>query len=616
MAEPIEDYALLSDCASVALVGTRGSIDWLCLPRYDSASLFGALLGDERHGTWALAPEAEATAARHYDGDTFTVVTRWSCADGEAEVHDLMPIGGGSHVVRRVVGLRGTVTFVTSLRIRFDYARALPWVRQVGTDDEPVLRAVAGPDGVHVRGVRLSSSDHEHCGRVTVRADETRDLVLSWFPSFEPEPPALDVDAAIETTRTWWTSWAARAGTVSGPYAAQVRRSLLVLRALTHSATGGIVAAATTSLPEELGGSRNWDYRYVWLRDAALTLEAMIAHGELAVAQHWRDWLLRAVAGDPDQVQIMYGIAGERDLPERELTSLPGYQGAAPVRVGNGAATQFQADVLGEVMVALEAARVAGLRESTATWSLQRALLRRVIATIDRPDNGIWEVRGEQRMFTHSRVMVWAALDRGIRAVEQFDLHGDVDEWRRHRDRVADQINSQGVDPAGGFFTRSFGSASVDASLLLIPTVGFCAPDDPRMLATVARIESDLVQDGFVARYRNDLDSDGVAGADNPFLACSFWLVQQYAASGRSGDAAALMERLVALVNDVGLLSEEYDPVARRATGNVPQALSHLALVQAADALAGQRTRGNTRLVAPKGRVGPGRAGGASFSRR
>ncbi|WP_218125791.1 glycoside hydrolase family 15 protein [Microbacterium sp. cf332] len=604
MPAPIERYALLSNCRSAALVSDAGDLDWLCLPRYDSASIFGALLGDRSHGCWSLRPsDPDATATRRYDGDTFVLVTRWVCADGVAEVREFMPVVEGVEaVVRRVVGIAGAVAFVSEVRLRFDYARAVPWVRQLETasarpsepagDDVPTgtLLAVAGPDAVTLRGPRLAADDTRHRGAFVVAAGRSVDSVLRWEPSYRDVPQPFDVDAAEQRTRTWWTTWAGRIDD-GGRWGAEVLRSLLVLRALTHTETGGIVAAATTSLPEDFGGSRNWDYRYVWLRDAALTLEAYIAHGYLDAAVRWRDWLLRAVAGDPADVQIMYGIAGERDLPERELASLPGYAGSAPVRIGNGAVDQYQADVIGEVMVALEAARLAGVDETPFSWALQRALLDQVMAWIERPDHGIWEMRGDPQMFTHSRAMIWAALDRGVRAVDEHGLDGDAATWRRLRDRVRTEIDRDGVSAAGGHFTQYAGTDEVDASLLLLPAVGFCAPDDPRMLATVARIEQTLLRDGLVLRYRTEAGVDGLSGTEHPFLACSFWLVEQYAATGRLDAAAALMDRLCALANDVGLLSEEYDVGDRRQAGNTPQALSHLALVGAADALAGHAGR-------------------------
>lgn len=590
MATRIEDYALLSNCRTAALVSKTGSIDWLCLPRLDSASTFGALLGDESHGRWALRPaDPDATVTRRYDRDTFVLITRWQSGDAIAEVHDFMPIEPDpsvdirrTDVVRRIVGIRGSMTFEQRLSIRFDYSRAMPWVRQTGTPRQPRLIAMAGPDALILRGAKLRPTGREHRGEVAVSAGERRDLLLTWFPSHRPTPDELDVDDQLERTRTWWQSWADRVEH-SGPHHESVVRSLLILRALTNHETGGIAAAATMALPEEIGGERNWDYRYVWLRDAALTLEALLDHGFLALAENWRTWLLRAVAGDPADLQIMYGLAGERDLTERVLDALPGYEGSTPVRVGNGAASQYQADVVGEVLVTLSAARSAGLKESAFSWPLERKLLHFVAEQIERRDHGLWEIRGEPHMFTHSRVMIWASFDRGVRAVEEFGLDGPVDTWRALRDRMRDEIDREGV--RNGHFTQYYGTDEVDASLLLLAEVGYCTPDDPRMLATVDRLEQTLMHDGLLHRYRTDTGVDGLAGGESPFLACSFWLVEQYAATDRRDEADALMQRLCALANDVGMLSEEYDPVAERQVGNTPQAFSHLALVRAADAL-------------------------------
>ncbi|MDT0157978.1 glycoside hydrolase family 15 protein [Microbacterium sp. ARD32] len=586
----IEDYALLSDCRTAALVSKVGSIDWLCLPRLDSASAFAALLGDESHGRWSLRPaDPDAVATRRYDADTFVLITRWEAGDAVAEVHDFMPIDPDPSVgiaradlVRRVIGVSGTMRFEQRLSIRFDYARAMPWVRQTGTSHEPRLVAMAGPDALVVRGAALHATGHEHQGDLSVAQGETRDLQLAWFPSHISVPDPLDVDAELERTRAWWQGWADRIEH-TGPYHESVVRSLLILRALTSHDTGGIAAAATMALPEDFGGERNWDYRYVWLRDAALTLEALLDHGFLMLAGRWREWLLRAVAGDPADLQIMYGLAGERDLTERELDSLPGFADSVPVRLGNGAASQYQADVVGEVLVTLSAARAQGLEDSKFSWPLERQLLRYAAEQLQRPDQGLWEIRGDPHMFTHSRAMTWAAFDRGVRAVEQFGLEGPVDTWRELRDRVRDEIDREGV--TDGYFTQYYGTSEVDASLLLLPQVGFCTSDDPRMLKTVERIEKTLMRDGLLHRYRTGTGVDGLAGDESPFLACSFWLVEQYAATGRQDDAEALMARLCDLANDVGMLSEEYDPVNERQVGNTPQAFSHLALVRAADAL-------------------------------
>ena len=597
MSAPIEDYAILSNCRTAALVSRYGSIDWLSLPRYDSPSVFGALLGDVHHGHWTLRPsDPDAVPHRSYDGDTFVLVTRWETGTGVAEVREFMPVDGGRvEVVRMVTGVSGQVEFRGALRLRFDYARSLPWVRQSGRPEAPAVLAIAGPDAVLVRGMDLEPDDHVHRGTFTVGPGERRHLTLTWFPSHEEVPDRVDVDEMHEHTLQWWRGWADSVDH-DGPFEAEVIRSLLVLRALTHEDTGGVVAAATTSLPEDFGGVRNWDYRYVWLRDAALTIEALISHGFLRVTERWRQWLLRAIAGDPGQMQIMYGLSGERDLMEREITSLPGYEGSAPVRIGNAASDQYQGDVIGEVLVALEAARVAGLEETAFSWALQKALLAQVERNLDRPDNGIWEIRGEPQMFTQSRAMMWAALDRGVRAVRDYGLDGPVEHWAQLRDRMRAEIDAHGYDAERGHFVQYYGTTEVDASLLLLAQVGFCEHDDPRMLGTVAEIERVLMRDGLVMRYRNVTGVDGLPGPEHPFLACSFWLVEQYAGSGRVEDAVALMGRLVDLANDVGLLSEEYDVDDKRQAGNTPQAFSHLALVRAADALAGHTGRAARRV--------------------
>ncbi|MCU1406467.1 MAG: glycoside hydrolase family 15 protein [Glaciihabitans sp.] len=583
----IEDYALIGDCHTGALVSRTGSIDWLCFPRFDSASLFGAILGSSEHGNWSLAPTDEsATSTRAYVDDTFILCTRWSTEGGEVEVIDFMPHGDRrADLVRRVRGISGTVSMRQELRIRFDYAAALPWMRQAPEAGGNALVAIAGPDALVIRGPKLAATDHAHSADFTVSAGETVDITMTWFPSHRPVPEEMDVDQQLESTTRWWREWATISHT-PGRYNSIVQRSLLVLRALTHEDTGGIVAAATTSLPEAFGGSRNWDYRYVWLRDASLTLVVLSGHGYAQEGLAWRGWLLRALAGDPADVQIMYGLSGERRLAEWEVDSLPGHNGAAPVRVGNGAYLQYQGDVFGEVMLALQKAREAGEKESPFSWALQRALLQFVEDNWSRPDNGIWEIRGPQRHFTHSRVMLWAALDCGIRGVRDFGLDGPVERWEQLRAEVTQEIEANGFDTALNSYTQFYGSGTVDASLLQLAQVGYLEPTDPRMLGTVAAIESELLHNGLLMRYRTETGVDGLAGTENPFLACSFWLVEQYALSGRTEDATALMDRLVSFANDLGLLSEEYDVENSRQAGNYPQALSHLALVRAADALA------------------------------
>ncbi|MEO8093721.1 MAG: glycoside hydrolase family 15 protein [Pseudolysinimonas sp.] len=586
----IEDYALIGDCHTGALVGTDGSVDWLCLPRFDSASTFGGLLGDDEHGHWRLAPVgATRCTSRAYETDTFVLVTRWETETGVAEVVDLMPHGDRrADLIRRVRGIAGTVRMEQVLRIRFDYADAIPWIRQApehsGPEGSHALIAVAGPDAIVVRGPKLAADGMAHRATFDVSQGDVVDTVLTWYPSHRPPPDPVNVGERIDETVAWWRGWAEPC-TDLGRYDTEVRRSLLVLRALTHEDTGGVVAAATTSLPEQDGGVRNWDYRYVWLRDAALTLKALMEHGFEVEAQEWRNWLLRAIAGDPADVQIMYGLAGERRLHEYELASLPGYRGATPVRVGNAAYLQFQGDVFGEIMLALQKARSIGVADDSFSWSLQVALLDFVERNLDRQDNGIWEIRGDLRHFTHSRAMLWAAFDCGIRAVHEYGLAGPVDHWIELRDNLRGEIERHGFDANRNTFVQYYGTTAVDASLLQLSQIGFIAADDPRMLGTVAAIENDLLRDGLLLRYLTESAVDGLPGDEHPFLACSFWLAHQYAASGRVDDAVTLMDRLVSFCNDVGLLSEEYDVAGARQMGNTPQALSHLALVGAAGAL-------------------------------
>ncbi len=591
---PIEDYALIGDLHTAALISRSGAIDWLCMPRFDSATMVGALLDSPEAGQWTLAPTGHVIRVeRAYLPGTFVLRTVWHTSVGDAEVLEFMPLHDRrANVVRRVHGLTGRVPFREVVRIRFDYGAATPWVRQLQWADGTALLATAGPDAVILRGPRRKADDLRHSSEFEVAAGETVDLTMTWFPSYREPPEPFDVDDALQQTVEWWEDWAARSNPPS-PFDEQVQRSLLVLRALTHEDTGGIVAAATTSLPEEEGGVRNWDYRYAWLRDAALTIEVLITHGYRAEAEEWRGWLLRAIAGDPADIQIMYGVGGERRLPEYELPELRGYGGAAPVRIGNAAYLQRQWDIYGEVMIALHGARTAGLDETRASWPLQRALLGFLEQNWDQPDRGIWEIRGDEQHFTHSRAMVWAAFDRGVRGIEEFGLPGDASRWAALRDRVRDEILSRGYDATRNTFVQHYGTSAVDAALLQLAQIGFVDADDPRMLGTVAAIEEDLLQDGLLLRYRPETGVDGIPGTEHPFLACSFWLVEQYAASGLVAEARALMGRLVALVNDVGLLSEEYDTKRGRQMGNVPQALSHLTLVRAADAIAAaERGRG------------------------
>ena len=582
----IEDYALITDCSTAALVGRDGSIDWLCLPRFDSDSLFGALLGTEDQGRWLLAPDdTDAMATRRYEGDSFTLVTRWSTPQGEVEVTEFMPRGNGrADLIRRVRGVRGQVVMTEDLRIRFGYAAATPWIQKHRSDGEVFLVATAGPDSVVVRGPELHADGLTHNAKFVVREGDTVDLSLTWYPSHRTPPVPPDVNDGLQQTAQWWTEFAGR-NDYAGAYEEHVHRSLLTLRALTHAETGGIVAAVTTSLPEQFGGQRNWDYRYVWLRDASLTISVMVRHGHVQVVDHWKDWLLRAIAGDPADLQIMYGIAGERRLSEYTVDGLPGYQGAAPVRIGNGAYTQYQADVIGEVMVALQEARAAGIPETSNSWSLQRALIGFLENNLDRKDQGLWEARGDAQFYTQGRAMMWAAFDSAVRGVRDHGLKGPADRWERLRDQLHAEIEEHGFDTGRNTYTQYFGTSEVDAALLLLPQIGYCRPDDPRMLGTVAAIEHDLLQHGLPLRYRTGPSSDGLPPGENPFLACAFWLAEQYARTGRITDARALMDRLVSYTNDLGLLSEEYDTNGDRQAGNTPQALSHLALIRAANAI-------------------------------
>jgi GH15 family glucan-1,4-alpha-glucosidase len=585
---PLEDYAAIGDGHTVALVSRHGSIDWLCLPRFDSGSCFTRLLGDEDGSSWLITTDdPDATVERSYVDDTNVLVTTVTTAEGEIRVTDFMPSGDDrADLVRRVEGVRGVVRMRHRLVIRFDYGRIRPWVHRDVAHGAEVIVAIAGPDKLVLGGPRLPrAADGRHEDVFEVAAGECVDFTLTWVPSHLPTPAPLDVGDQLRRTLSEQKAWA-EASEYDGPFTAEVVRSLLTLHGLTHVETGGIVAAPTTSLPEDFGGERNWDYRYSWLRDAALTVETVIGTHRADQAAPWRDWLLRAIAGDPEDLQVVYTVDGGRHLTEQVLDHLAGYAGSRPVRLGNGAVAQRQTDVVGEVICALSSARDAGLPETPDSWSLQCTLVGELAESWQRPDRGIWEIRGPQRHFTHSRVMAWAAFDRMVRAVETHGLEGPVDRWRTQRDRVREEVLAHAVDHQRGCFTQHYDTSEVDAALLLLPTVGFVAGDDPIMLGTIAAVEEDLLRNGLLLRYRTTSGVDGLAGDENPFLACSFWLVSAYALAGRVEDATALMERLVALANDVGLLSEEYDPHARRMAGNFPQAFSHLTLVQAARTLA------------------------------
>ena len=600
---PIGDYAFVGDRRTAALISPAGSVDWLCLPRFDSPSVLTALLGSHDDGRWLVGVADGRVQDRAYLEDTFVLRTTWQAPTGTAESLDWMPIDGGrSDLVRQVSCTSGEVEVVHDLCLRFSYGEIVPWVRRVtvprpdGTSEE-VLHAVGGPASLALHGPlpRPVPGQRRHQARHTLREGEQLTWVMTAQESWREVPPMIDVEAHLEETVTDWRGWAAPIE-VEGEWAADVRRSLLVLRALTHRETGGIVAAATTSLPEELGGSRNWDYRFTWLRDSALTLEAMMAHGFDAGATAWRSWLLRAVAGDPEDLLIMYGLGGERELPERELPHLAGYAGSRPVRVGNGAVGQYQADVVGEVLIALGQLRDAGQEDDGFSWALQRSMLELQTRRIDEPDHGIWEMRGDPHFFTHGRVMMWAAFDQAVRAVEEHRLPGDVDRWRELRDRLRAEVEERGVGPDGAF-RQAYDTTEVDASLLQVPQTGFCDYDDPRMLATVARIEAELLDDdGFVHRYRTSADRDGLPGGEGAFLICTFWLVEQYAHTGRLDDAEALMRRLVGTAGELGLLAEEYDARLGQLLGNYPQAFSHLGLIRAADAIALNRGAREARV--------------------
>ena len=581
---PIADYAVLGDGRTAALVSLRGSVDWLCLPGFDSAACFAALLGTPEHGRWLLTVPDADDVTRRYVGDSFVLETTYRSPTGTAVVRETMPLGDGrADIVRRIECTGGEVAVRHEWTVRFGYGDIEPWVHRL-TDDsgEDALRAIAGPDALLLRGDRLPrAEDHHHVDSFSLRAGENVELALTWIPSWSPVPERLTIPDRIDETLIEWGLWA-RASDYTGSYRAAVIRSLLVLRLLTDSETGGIVAAPTTSLPEDFGGTRNWDYRYCWLRDAAMTLEALLEHGYRDEATEWRDWLLRAVAGDPADLQIMYRVDGGRDLPERELAHLPGYAGSRPVRIGNAAVGQVQNDVLGEVMCALALARDCGLPDSPESWSMQRHLVDELVQHWREPDRGIWEVRGDPQHFTHSKVMSWAALDRAVRAVEEHGLDGPVDEWRRVREAIRADVLEHAWDAELGTFVQAYGAKHVDAALLAIAAVGFLPPDDPRLLATVAAVRRDLeIAPGLLRRYPTDETDDGVGGDEHAFLACSFWLADALARIGDIDGAEQVLDRLIGLTNDVGLLAEQYDPKGRRMAGNMPQALSHLALVRA-----------------------------------
>lgn len=576
----IEDYALIGDCHTAALVGRDGSIDWLCFPRFDSGACFAALLGDPEHGRWQIAPVGEVRrTTRRYRGDTLVLDTTFETDEGVVTITDCMPIRTTEpDLVRIVRGVSGRVRLRTELIIRFDYGSITPWVQRLNGG----LSAVAGPEAIEVRTpVAMHGEDWKTIGEFDVHEGEEVPFVLHWHRSHVEPPPPIDPCAAVEATVDWWTGWASRC-TYQGEYRDAVMRSLITLKALTFAPTGGIVAAPTTSLPEFIGGGRNWDYRYCWLRDATFTLTALIHCGYVEEATAWRRWLVRAVAGRGDELSIMYGIAGERRLPEFELPWLPGYEGSLPVRIGNAAHSQFQLDVFGEVLDCLHLGRYYGQQNGTTDWRIELELLARLENVWREPDEGIWEVRGPRRHFTHSKVMAWVAFDRAVKDVERFGLEGPVDRWRALRDEIHAEVCARGYDASRNTFTQYYGGRDVDAALLVMAEVGFLPADDPRIAGTVAAIEHDLLRNGFVDRYRTESGVDGIADGEGGFLLCTFWLADNYALMGRTTDARAVFERLLAIRNDVGLLSEEFCGNTHRHLGNFPQAFSHIGLINTA----------------------------------
>ncbi|MFE1801217.1 glycoside hydrolase family 15 protein [Streptomyces sp. NPDC059517] len=589
MAGRIEDYALIGDMQTAALVCRDGTVDWLCLPRFDSHAVFAGLLGTEEHGFWRLGPAHAADAEppravrRHYRGDSLILESEWDTSRGTVRVTDFMPPRDGApQLIRIVEGVTGRVPMRSALRMRFSYGRVVPWVHK----HEGRTVAVAGPDSVwfdtecETYGKALTTySDF------TVAPGDRIAFTISWEPSHK-QPPALpEPEQALEATEEFWRDWVAQC-TYHGPYREAVVRSLITLKALTYAPTGGIVAAPTTSLPEEIGGVRNWDYRYTWLRDAAITLSSLLRTGYREEARAWREWLLRAVAGDPENLQIMYGIAGERELGEAELDWLPGYENSGPVRVGNGAAHQLQLDVYGEVTEALHLAHMTGLARNDYASLLQLKLIRYLEDHWDEPDEGIWEVRGPRRHFVHSKVMAWVAVDRTIKLIESGDADGPLEKWRELRDDIHRDVCEKGYDKERNTFTQSYGSKELDASLLLIPQMGFLPPDDKRVIGTIEAIQRELsTSDGFILRYPTsgeDAGVDGLEGDEGAFLACSFWMADDLAMIGRVDEARKLFEKLLALRNDLGLLAEEWDPVLQRQVGNFPQAFSHVPLIDTA----------------------------------
>jgi GH15 family glucan-1,4-alpha-glucosidase len=577
---PIEDYALIGDSQTAALVGKDGSIDWLCFPRFDSAACFAALLGTPDHGRWLIAPVADIVqSSRHYRDDTLILETIFETADGTVAVIDFMPSRDRDpNLVRIVEGRRGTVRVKCELVLRFDYGSIVPWVHKTDCG----MSAIAGPDAVTLlTPVPLHGEDMKTVAEFDVTAGQRVPFTLNYHPSHRSGNPVLDSTLALAETESWWNEWARRC-TYQGPYRRAVVQSLMVLKALTYQPTGGIVAAPTTSLPEHIGGVRNWDYRYCWLRDATLSLLALINCGYTDEAAAWRAWLVRTIAGTPGSAQIMYGLGGERRLTELEVPWLPGYEDSAPVRIGNGAYSQLQLDVYGEVFDALYQARAAGLAPTDDGWRVGRRLLDWLSDAWELPDEGIWEVRGPRQHFVHSKVMAWVAFDRAIKTVERFGREGPVDGWRAIRDKIHASVCENGFDPDLNAFVQAYGSKALDASVLMIPLVGFLPATDPRMVGTTDAIAKHLMKDGYVRRYDTRVTEDGLPPGEGTFLPCTFWYADNLALQGRTEEAREVFERLLALRNDLGLLSEEYDPVSKRLLGNFPQAFSHIGLIATA----------------------------------
>jgi GH15 family glucan-1,4-alpha-glucosidase len=597
----IEDYALLGDLQTAALVSTTGSIDWLCLPKFDSPACFAALLDTPEAGHWQIKPAgSEVCTTRRYVEDTLVLETEWRSHSGTVRVIDFMPPRGHApDVVRIVEGVHGSVAMHSELRLRFDYGRVLPWVRHHGDR----MEAIAGPDRVRLRTpVPTQGQEFSTVSDFTVHAGDRVPFVLTWNPSHEPPPTSVNAEDALRDTLRFWKEWVASGTPVHGRYRHAITRSLLTLKALTYKPTGGIVAAATTSLPEQIGGGRNWDYRYCWLRDSTYTLQALISAGYLNEAREWREWLLRAVAGDPADLQIMYALDGTRRLPEAELPWLSGYENSKPVRTGNAASDQLQLDVWGETLDGLALARNSGVTPHDDAWDMQVGLMEHLEGNWDQPDNGLWEMRGARRHFTHSKVMAWVAAERMAAAVRSHpDLPGPADRWEALRDTIHADVLAHGYDVDRNTFTQSYGAPGLDASLLMIPRVGFLPPTDPRVLGTITAIQNGLTEDGFVKRYDTTDSGDGLTGGEGLFLACSFWLVDALHLAGKQDEATALFQRLLDLRNDVGLLSEEWDPKAGRQLGNTPQAFSHFPLVTSALQLhAGKGHHSNHPITAPK----------------